>query len=68
MVDKNNAGRLGSGLHQCVLRNSLAGSRLQTAVSMCRNDPVVDDAQRSVVWRSVAQWRSVVQCGAGWFI
>jgi len=27
MVYRNNAGRLGSGLHQCVLRNSLAGSK-----------------------------------------
>ena len=26
MVDRNNAGRLGSGLHQCVLGNSLTGS------------------------------------------
>jgi len=28
-VHRNNAGRLGSGLHQCVLRNSLAGSKQQ---------------------------------------
>jgi len=27
MVYRNNAGRLGSGLHQCVLGNSLAGSK-----------------------------------------
>jgi len=39
MVYRNNTGRLGCWLHQCVLRNTLAGSR--TVVSISRNHPVL---------------------------
>ena len=38
MVYRNNTGRLGFWLHQCVLRNTLAGSK--TVVSISRNHPV----------------------------
>ena len=38
MVYRNNTGRLGCWLHQCVLRNTLAGSK--TVVSTSRNNPV----------------------------
>ena len=38
MVYRNNTGRLGCWLHQCVLRNTLAGSK--TVVSTSRDDPV----------------------------
>jgi len=38
MVYRNNTGRLGFWLHQCVLRNTLAGSK--TVVSTSRNHPV----------------------------
>jgi len=38
MVYRNNTGRLGFWLHQCVLRNTLAGSR--TVVSISRNPTV----------------------------
>ena len=38
MVHRNNTGRLGCWLHQCVLRNTLAGSK--TVVSTSRDDPV----------------------------
>jgi len=40
MVYRNNTGRLGFWLHQCVLRNTLAGSK--TVVSTSRNPTVVD--------------------------
>ena len=39
MVYRNNTGRLGCWLHQCVLRNTLAGSK--TVVSTSRDDPVL---------------------------
>ena len=38
MIYRNNTGRLGFWLHQCVLRNTLAGSK--TVVSISRNHPV----------------------------
>ena len=38
MVYRNNTGRLGFWLHQCVLRNTLAGSKI--VVSTSRNHPV----------------------------
>jgi len=38
MVYRNNTGRLGFWLHQCVLRNTLAGSK--TVVSISRNPTV----------------------------
>jgi hypothetical protein len=38
MIHRNNTGRLGFRLHQCVLRNTLAGSK--TVVSMSRNPTV----------------------------
>jgi len=39
MVYRNNTGRLGCWLHQCVLEYTLAGSK--TVVSTSRDDPVV---------------------------
>ena len=38
MVYRNNAGRLGSGLHQCVLRNSLAGSKQRFLCALVSDD------------------------------
>ena len=54
MVYRNNTGRLGCWLHQCVLRNTLAGSK--TVVSTSRDDPVRlvyiwHDSFMCVVWR-----------------
>jgi len=39
MVYRNNTGRLGFQLHQCVLRNTLAGSK--TVVSISQNPTVL---------------------------
>jgi len=42
--DRNNTGRLGCWLHQCVLRNTLAESK--TVVSTSRDDPVEPHRQK----------------------
>jgi len=52
MVYRNNTGRLGFRLHQCVLRNTLAGSK--TVVSTSRNPTVV---------RVLALWRTILSFG-----
>ena len=45
MVYRNNTGRLGCSLHQCVLRNTLAGSK--TVVSTSRDDPVLSSPKQN---------------------
>jgi len=61
MVYRNNTGRLGFWLHQCVLRNTLAGSK--TVVSISRNHPVYFLACTS--WRiflGVYEFHAFISC------
>ena len=59
MVYRNNTGRLGFWLHQCVLRNTLAGSK--PVVSTSRNHPVraPQDLKGRALLEDPSEWARV---------
>ena len=58
MVYRNNTGRLDFWLHQCVLRNTLAGSK--TMVSTSRNPTVLGTIFNSYLWCNVTRTPTVL--------
>jgi len=62
MVYRNDTGRLGCWLHQCVLRNTLAGSK--TVVSTSRDDPVGSVYSVSAIYSIALRTQKIKGAGA----